>query len=70
MTALSFKFVALIVLSWFLYGCHSFGGGHQYTYDNQQPGYKYNPIELKYELTQPESKLRYNVFEQEWVFVK
>lgn len=38
--------------------------------DSGEPVYKYNPIESRYELTYPDSKIRYNVFEGEWVYVK
>ena len=38
--------------------------------DSDEPVYKYNAIESRYELTHPDSKIRYNVFQREWVYVK
>ena len=32
--------------------------------------YKYNPIERKYDLADPESRLRYNVLEREWQYAR
>jgi hypothetical protein len=37
---------------------------------SDEPTYKYNPIEMRYEITYPDSKLRYNVFENEYQYVK
>ena len=37
---------------------------------SDEPVYKYNPIEMRQELTRPDSKLRYNIYSREWVYVK
>lgn len=55
--------IAILVL---LLGCqHTPLNGYE-----QEPVYKYNPIERKYEITYPDSPLRYNIYEREWEFVK
>lgn len=41
-----------------------------YSGEQEEPVYKYNPIERQYELTHTDSRLRYNVMEREWVYVK
>lgn len=32
--------------------------------------YKYNTLERKWDLADPESRLKYNVFEREWQFAR
>ena len=38
--------------------------------DDNEPVYKYNAMEGRQELTHKESKLKYNVYSREWVYVK
>ena len=35
-----------------------------------EPVYKYNALEMRQELTHPDSKIRYNVYSREWIYVK
>lgn len=54
-----------LALSLFLSGCYLTA-----IPDSGEPVYKYNPQENRMELTHPESELRYNVYQREWVYVR
>lgn len=59
-----------ITVALIIQGCSYWPAEDDWPESNNLPVYKYNPYELKYELTREQSQLKYNVFENEWVYVK
>lgn len=57
----------ILITSLLLTGCSYYG---VLPGETGEPVYKYNPLEMRQELTHPDSKLRYNIYSQEWVYVK
>jgi len=55
----------IVFMIFLLQGCYL-----QAVPDDNEPVYKYNAMEGRNELTHKESKLKYNVYSREWVYVK